>query len=169
MNYAPSRPDSREWRRRLIPATTVAAASLAITLPLPLAWGLMPNLALLLILVWASVQPRLMPIWAAFLLGLLHDIFTAGPFGLFGLLFPLTVLAVRAGDGRLRTRMMRTDWLLAAILILALHVLAWQLFALIGQPQPPLPLLAQGVVTAFAFPLALALAALLHRRLVEEA
>lgn len=157
-----------EWRRRLVPAASVVAASLATTLPFPLAWSVMPNIAMLLVLIWASVQPRLMPVWAAFLLGLLHDALVGGPLGAFGLVFALLVVAVRMGEGRLEARWLSIDWLLAGILVMAAHILLFLVLPLAGSTAPLPPLLVQGGLTALCFPPALALAALLHRRLVEQ-
>lgn len=167
MNRYPIHPDAREWRRRLLPAATVALSSVLMTLPLPLGWAVMPNFALLLVLIWASVQPRLLPVWAAFLLGLWHDLLSHLPVGVFALIFPLSVLAVRQIEARVETRSVMVDWVLAALLVLAGYGLASQLLPVAGVPAPLLPLAAQALLTVLAFPLALAIAAFLHRRLVE--
>lgn len=159
----------REWRRRMVPAGTVLCGSLLMAVPLPLALPVVPNLALLLVLVWASVQPRLMPVWAAFLLGLFHDVIAAVPFGLFALLFALTVIAVRTAEQQLEVRSIAIDWAMAAALVLLLHALMWQLLAILGQDPPAGPIAAQALLTALAFPLSLAAAAFVHRRLVEQA
>lgn len=157
-----------EWRRRLVPAGSVAVAGIATTLPVPLAWSVMPNIAMLLVLIWASVQPRLMPVWAAFLLGLLHDVMVAGPFGAYGLIFALLVVAVRVGEGRLEGRWLAVDWLLAGILVMLAHVLLFLVLPLAGWAAPLPPLLLQGALTVLCFPPVLALAAMVHRHLVEQ-
>lgn len=157
-----------EWQRRLLPAATVIAGSLLMTLPLPTAWSVMPNMALLLVLIWSSVQPRLMPVWAAFLLGLLHDVVAGTPFGLFGLLFPLVVVAVRVAEGRLEARSLSMDWLMAGMLVALVHALLWLLLPVAGAAAAAPPIALQALLTALCFPPALGLAALLHSRLVEQ-
>lgn len=157
-----------EWRRRLLPAATVVAGSMAMTTPLPMAWSAMPNFAMLLVLIWASVQPRLMPVWAAFLLGLVHDIITASPLGLFGLIFALITIAVRVGEGRLRARSMAMDWLFVSALVAMAHALFWLLLPLAGLEVAPGPIMLQALTTALCFPPMLAIAALLHRRLIDQ-
>jgi rod shape-determining protein MreD len=156
-----------EWRRRLLPAASVMLASIVTTLPAPLAWSVMPNFALLLVIIWASVQPRLMPVWAAFLLGLVHDLVAGGPFGISGLLFALAVAVVRVGEGRLEARWMAMDWLMAGMLVALAHGVLWLLLPLAGVAAPADPILLQAALTIAAFPAVLALAAMLHRRLAE--
>lgn len=163
-----ARSDPREWRRRLLPATTMLLASVLMTVPLPLAWAVMPNFALLLVLVWASVQPRLMPVWAAFMLGLWHDLLANLPLGVFGLIFPVCVLIVRFGEARMETRSILVDWLLVAIIVSAAYALAGQLLQIAGVSAPMVPMIVQAAATVLAFPLAVSVAALLHRRLVER-
>ncbi|MFN3371434.1 MAG: rod shape-determining protein MreD [Sphingomonadaceae bacterium] len=155
-----------ETRRRLTPALTVLAAALLMCLPLPLAWGVMPNFALLFVIIWASLQPRLMPAWVAFALGLLLDMLAGLPIGLSALVFALAVVAVRLAEARVEGHSLAVDWAFAALVILAAHLLTWQLHALVGRTVPLGPLLAQAALTALAFPPATALAARIQRRLV---
>jgi rod shape-determining protein MreD len=161
-------PDWSRWRRRLLPAGTVAAGTLLSALPVPLAWPVLPHAALGMLLLWASVQPALMPVWAAFLLGLFHDILSGLPLGLSGLLFAGAVVAVRTVESRLETLGFAIDWTVAIALIAA-HQLAFaMLLGVFGLAVPVGPIVVQGLLTALAWPLIVAIAAALHRRLADE-
>lgn len=164
-SFAPERPGAGEIARRLVPAGTVLLALLAMALPLPLAWGVMPHLALLFLLIWASIQPRLMPVWAGFLLGLFADLLFGGRIGVWGLIFPLAIGAVQIAESRMEAHSLAIDWLFAAVLVLAAQLLAWQLNAFLGSPAPLVPFLTQGLVTLVAYPLVAAWAARIQRRL----
>ncbi len=155
-----------ETRRRLTPALTVVAAALVMCLPLPLAWGVMPNLALLLVIIWASLQPRLMPAWVAFGVGLLLDMLAGLPVGLSGLLFALAVVAVRLAEARVEGHSLVVDWAFATLIVVAAHLVTWQLHALLGRSVPLAPLMVQAAMTALAFPPVAAMAARIQRRLV---
>lgn len=151
--------------RRLVPAGTVLLALLAMALPLPLAWGVMPNLALLFLIMWASIQPRLMPVWGGFLLGLFADLLFGGMLGIWGLIFPLVIGAVRIAESRMEGHSLAIDWGFAGLLVMAAQLLAWQLNGFMGLSAPVLPFLVQGLITAVAYPLAASVAAKIHRRL----
>jgi rod shape-determining protein MreD len=161
-------PDWERWRRRLLPAGTVAAGTLITALPMPLAWPVLPHAALGLLLLWASVQPALMPVWAAFLLGLFHDMVAGLPLGLSGLLFPLAVVLVRTVESRLETMGFGIDWTVASLLIAGHQLAHGMMLGLFGLAAPWVPMVAQAVVTILAWPLLVALAAALHRRLADE-
>jgi|FEC22Drversion2_1045045.scaffolds.fasta_scaffold00756_3 rod shape-determining protein MreD len=165
---APGRPPAPpgEIRRRLTPGLTVLAGALLMCLPLPLGVGAMPHLALLLVILWASLQPRLMPAWVAFGLGLVLDMLAGLPIGLSALLFALAVVAVRLAEARVEGHSLLVDWAFATLLVGAAHLLTWQLHALLGRSVPLGPLLAQAALTALAFPLAAATVARIQRRLV---
>ncbi len=157
-----------ERLRRLMPSFTVLLAMLLMALPLPLAWGVMPNFAWLLVIIWASLQPRLMPAWVALVLGLLADLVSGMPLGVQGFLFTASVIAVRLVEARMEGRSLALDWLFAAILLLAGHVIGWQLLGFTGNRAPLLPMLAQAGITLLAYPPAMALAARVRRRMIER-
>lgn len=163
-------PDERgEALRRMVPAGTVFLALLLMALPLPLAWGVMPHVALLLAILWASIQPRLMPAWAAFLLGLFADLLFGGPVGIWALLFAVSVIAVRLVETRAESHSLLFDWIFAALVATVAHVLAWQLLRFLGTSPPLLPFLAQALLTVVAYPPVAALAARIQLRLAVSA
>lgn len=153
--------------RRAMPAFTVVLGTLLMALPIPLAWGAMPNLALLLVIIWSSLQPRLMPAWGAFLLGLFADLVSGLPFGLYALLFPAAAIAVRLADARVEGHSLFIDWVFTGLLVLAVHVLIWQFLGFTGSAAPLGPLLAQAVITILAYPLVATIAARVQRRIIE--
>ncbi len=156
-----------ERLRRLLPSLSVLAATLLMALPMPLAWGVMPHVALLLVLIWASLQPRLMPTWGAFLLGLFFDLVSGLPYGLTAFLFSAAVIGVRLAEARVERHSLFLDWLFAGVLVLLVQLLTWQLMAFTGQPVPLLPLLVQALLTLAAYPLVVRLAARMQRKLIE--
>jgi rod shape-determining protein MreD len=161
--------DRGETVRRLVPAGTVFLALLLMALPLPLAWGVMPNLALLFVALWASIQPRLMPAWGAFLLGLFADLLFGGPVGIWAFLFAATVVGVRLIEASTEGHTLAFDWALAGLMALAAHLLAWQLLGFLGSSAPVAPFLAQAALTALAYPPVAALAARIQLRLAVSA
>jgi len=153
--------------RRAMPAFTVVVGILLMALPVPLAWGAMPNLALLLVIIWSSLQPRLMPAWGAFLLGLFADLASGLPFGLCAVLFPAAAIAVRLADARVEGHSLLIDWVFTGILVIAVHALIWQLLGFTGSAAPPGPLLAQAAITILAYPMVAAVAARIQRRIID--
>ncbi len=153
--------------RRATPALSVFLATLLMALPVPLAGGAMPHLALLLVIIWASLQPRLMPAWAAFILGLFADLVSGLPLGLSALLFPGAVIAVRLGEARVEGHSLFIDWVFTGLLVLAVHVLTWQLLGFTGSAAPLAPLAAQAAITLLAYPLVVTIAARIQRRIIE--
>jgi rod shape-determining protein MreD len=152
-----------------LPALSVLAAALVITLPVPLGWNVMPHLPMLLVLLWASVQPRLMPSWLAFLLGIAVDALAGAPIGLNGMLFLLLVVAVRIGEDRPEGQGFALSWVGSSLLVVAAFLLSWQIQLLLLRPVPIVPHVVQALLTCLAFPAMLRLVAGFQRRLTEGA
>lgn len=165
-SYLPRSQSADERVRRLVPAVTTILAALVMCLPLPLAWGVMPHFVLLLTIMWASLQPRLMPSWAAFLIGFFLDALAGLPLGLNALLLSAAVVAVRLAEARVEGHSLFIDWLFTAILVVTAQVLTWQLLGFIGQPAPIAPLLVQAIATILAYPMIALWAARIQRRLI---
>ncbi len=156
-----------EGFRRFVPAGTIILSLLLMTLPLPLAWGLMPQFALLFVIIWASIQPRLIPAWAAFLLGLLADFLFGLPMGVWAVLFPAAVIAVRLAETRVEGHNLVVDWAFAAILLIVAQLLAWQIMGFVGRAPALLPMLAQAAISILAYPVVASIAARIQRRLID--
>jgi rod shape-determining protein MreD len=158
-----------ETVRRMVPAGTVFLSLLLMALPLPLAWAVMPNVALLFVLLWASIQPRLMPAWGAFLLGLFADLLFGGPIGIWALLYAATVVGVRLIEASTESHTLVFDWVLAGLLATVAHLLAWQFLRFLGGSPPIAPFLAQAALTTLAYPPVASLAARIQLRLAVSA
>ncbi len=153
--------------RRFVPAGTILLSLVVMMLPIPLAWAVMPHLALLFIIIWASIQPRLIPAWAAFLLGLFADFLFGLPMGVWAVVFPMAVIVVRLAETRVEGHSLVIDWAFAAVLLLLAQLLAWQLLDFVGRTPAIVPTLAQAAITILAYPLAASIAARIQRRLID--
>lgn len=153
---------------RAIPALTVILSILLMSLPLPLAVGAMPNFALLFVIIWSMLQPRLMPPWLAFLLGIFVDLVSGIPLGHSALIFTGAVATVRFAASRFEgSHNLLLDWILTAMILLAAALLSWQLCAFTGRPAILWPLLLQALTTLIAYPLALAFASRVQDRILR--
>ncbi len=156
------------WRgaaERALPAVVTLALIVLMTAPVFVAVPVVPNLALLGVLVWASFQPGLMPAWLAFGLGAASDLLFGLPLGVEATLFPAVVVVVRIVDARLGEHRYAFDWLFATLVIVLAAVAEWWLLALAGVYGPLAPLLIQAATTVLAYPAVVALAARIQRRL----
>ncbi|MCG2841827.1 rod shape-determining protein MreD, partial [Sandaracinobacter sp. RS1-74] len=153
--------------RRFAPAATILLASLLMTLPIPLAWAAMPNIAFLLLIIWASLQPRLVPVWAAFLLGLFADFLFGLPMGVWAVLFPATAVIVRLAEARVEGHSLGIDWAFAALLLVLGHLVASQLMDFAGRAPAVLPMLVQAGLSIIAYPMVASIAARVQRRLID--
>lgn len=152
------------------PALSILAATIFISaMPLPLAWGMMPDFPLLFVIIWGVLQPRLLPAWLALVLGMVADAATGMPLGVRTLVFPLIIVTIQFSLTRLILRHLWVDWVAAAMLILLSQLLVWQLMAFLLQPVALAPLLAQAGVTILAFPVTVILAVRIQRALVKWA
>ncbi|WP_199554311.1 rod shape-determining protein MreD [Sandaracinobacteroides hominis] len=156
-----------ETIRRMVPSATVFLSMLVMTLPMPFAWGVMPNLALLFVIIWSSLQPRLMPSWAAFGLGLFADLLFGGPIGVWALLYPACAIAVGMAESRAEGHSLNIDWAFASVLLILAQLLCWQFLHFTGWEAPLLPLMVQVLITILAYPLAAVVAGRIQRRLID--
>lgn len=150
-----------------LPVLSVLLAIVAMALPLPLAWGVLPQLPLLLVLVWASLAPHLLPVYAALLLGIVADLVTGVPLGINAFLLPLGLVAVRIAESRTEVRSLFLDWVFTALVVLVASLVGWQMLAFAGHPAPIGPVLAQAALTIIAWPLVVRVALHFRRRMLE--
>ena len=158
----------RYWRglgERALPGLVTLLLIALMTVPLFVAVPVMPNLALLGVLVWTSFQPGLMPAWLAFILGAASDLLLALPLGVNATLLPATVVFVRAVELRFAEHRYILDWLFAGLIVVAAAVAEWLLLRVAGVSGPLAPLLVQAATTILAYPAVVALFARIQRRL----
>ena len=86
-----------------------------------------PILALISVYYWSVFRPDLMPASAAFLLGLLVDILSAGPPGLYALVFILVHLAASGQRRALAGKSFAVGWLGYFLIAAGAAVITWAL------------------------------------------
>lgn len=158
----------RYWRgygERAVPGLVTLALIVAMTAPVFVAAPVVPNLALLGVMVWTSFQPGLMPAWLAFLLGGVSDLLFGLPLGVDATLLPATVVFVRLVELRFAAHRYALDWLIASLITVAAAFAEWQLLALAGIRGPVTPLLIQAAATTLAYPAIVELFARIQRGL----
>jgi rod shape-determining protein MreD len=81
--------------RKVLPVFVTLLLVMLAVLPLrvPLLSPVIPALPLISVYYWAVYKPGLMPVWAIFLIGLFHDLLSAGPAGV-GILSLLVVFGL---------------------------------------------------------------------------
>jgi rod shape-determining protein MreD len=165
--------ERRRWLlstwRYAVPAMASVALLVLMLAPLPLSVPALPHLALMSVLVWAMLQPALMPPWLSFLIGALADLLFGLPIGVNATLF-----AIGAGVMRVSGRLFGRhgpgfDWLLVTVVLLGFALLTGPLLMLAGRPTPILPLLWQWLTSIITWPLVARACAALQRRLAASA
>ena len=163
--------EDAQVRRRLgplavaVPGLATLALLVLMTAPLFASAPALPQLGLLGVFVWSSFTPALMPPWLAFALGLAADALLATPFGVNATLFALCALGVRIYAARFGLHRYGFDWMIFTLFALAYAALGWQFLAFAGAPGPFAPWLVQVATTVLAYPVVVAGAARLQRRL----
>ena len=146
------------------PMLVVVLATVLMTLPVFTPLPVMPNIALLLVLLWTLFRPQQMPDWTGFLAGLASDMLLATPIGANALLMPLFMVAVAFVDQRIRRNNWTGDWLFSVPLLTAYYLALWRVCALAGQEVPFVPLAMQLAATIAIYPLAAHIFARAQRR-----
>ncbi len=135
-----------------IPMIVVMLAFMAMTLPIFTPLPAMPNLGLLMVLLWTLYRPQQMPTWSGFLAGLAGDVFLGAPMGANALLTPLFMIAIQAVDERVHRTSWLADWLFSIPAVLLYHLALWKLCGLVDTPIPLLPLMTQAAATLAVYP-----------------
>jgi rod shape-determining protein MreD len=165
--------DPQERAERLLSTARAAAPTLAtmaslalMALPIWLSGPILPNLAVLGVFYWSTHRPEWMPPWAAFLIGLLLDVWLGQPLGLNAAL--LAVMAAILNSQAL-VFLSRPFGFAAAVfvpLMVVYQLLAWWLGTLVtAMPLPLTPMLVQTMTTILVLPLASLAHGWLNRRL----
>lgn len=150
-----------------LPALSILASLPLMALPVPMANGALPALPLLLLIGWAGVQPRLLPPWLAFLLGLLFDMVAGQPLGVFATVFLLVRVLAGLAQARAAGRSVVEEWLFAAGLILVAAGLQLACLMVAGRAVALAPTLVQAALSTLFYPAAFALVAYLNQRLLR--
>ncbi|MDA8232622.1 MAG: rod shape-determining protein MreD [Magnetospirillum sp.] len=144
------------WVRHFIPFGVTLILLFAAALPthLPGIGGIAPMLPMMGVYYWAIYRPDLLPAWSAFLIGLLYDVLSGTPMGVYALVL-LLVQGVAASRRRFfLAKTFMVAWWAFSLLAAGAVVLAWLLMAVLnGAPSDPRPLLSSYLATIGLFPL----------------
>lgn len=135
-----------------IPALSVAAASLLSALPIVSTSGWYPDVAFLMLISWRLLRAEPFPAWWAAPLGLVNDLFSGYPLGFSVALWSAAILALDLVDRRTMWRDYRTEWMLAAVLIVIAEWLQWKVAALDGAAVPLAHMVPPVAISILLFP-----------------
>lgn len=137
-----------------MPMIVVGLAYVVMTVPMFAPLPVMPNLALLLVLLWTLYRPQQMPPWTGFIAGLAGDILLGTPVGANALLMPLFMVGIIGLDPYIQRTTWQADWAFSIPALLVYHLALWELCAFAADPIPFLPLATQAAATAAIYPFA---------------
>jgi rod shape-determining protein MreD len=140
----------------LVPTLTVAIAILMTVLPYGFSRGVFttPAFALIPVFFWATYKPDLLPVPIVFLLGLGQDLATAGPVGLWAVVFLITYSITLWQSEQIEGQPFRVQWLGFAAATAVGLIAGWFLASVyFSKFLQPLPVLTQAVATTLVFPL----------------
>jgi len=144
------------WLRHFVPFSVTLLLLLLTAVPsrFPGFAGITPMLPLMGVYYWAIYRPDLLPPWAAFGLGLLHDIVSGTPLGVNAMVL-LLVQGVTVSQRRFfLAKTFLVAWWSFALLAGAAIGLSWLLVGLVNhQPLDPAPAMFEYLVTLGLFPL----------------
>lgn len=135
----------------VISALFVMIAALPVQLP---GYGQIAiNVGLIAVFYWAIYRPDLMPVIAAFCLGLWQDILVGSPVGLYALILMLANWAIVSQRTFFQGKSFGVIWFCFALVTLAASLLSWVIVCGLNTTLiDPMPGLFQAVLTIGAFP-----------------
>lgn len=154
--------------RAALPALVTAASLSLMALPIWLPGPLLPQLGLLGVFFWCTHRPEWMPPWAAFLIGLLQDLWMGTPLGVNAMLLALASAILTGQFLVFQSRPFSFAATVFVGVVTCFQLSAWLLFALAGTPPPALLMAMQGLATLLLLPLANVGHGLLLRRLAVD-
>jgi rod shape-determining protein MreD len=158
----------RSWRLA-VPALAVLLSLYVMAAPVGVPAPLMPQLGLLAVLTWAIRRPDLMRVGVAFLLGLIQDLWFAGPVGVEACLFSLFAVLLASQQLVFITRPFNFEWAAVSVLILMHQLVVWLMGRWLWSETIELvPLLLQGAVTMAIYPAIVWIHARLQRKVVDR-
>ena len=112
-----------------------------------------PFLPLIAVYYWCVFKPRLMPVPAAFALGLFQDIISGGPLGLMALLLVLVRIVVVQQSRRFLEREFLFNWVIFIIVSCVFGLLIWAISSIyLKETQNIWVTFGQSAVTIAIFP-----------------
>lgn len=139
-------------RQRAIPVLTTLAGSLAPALPVIATSAIVPPFGLIVLLAWRSLHRQIWPAWAGFPLGLWDDLFSGAALGTSVAIWTSLLLGLDMLDRRLVWRDARQEWAIAALLIWAYLLVAYQVGGATAGWYGLLLMIPQMLIAALLFP-----------------
>ncbi len=131
--------------------------------------NLFPYLSLAAVYYWCIFKPRLMPVSAVFLLGLLQDIISGGPLGMMALLLLIVRIFVVRQSSRFLEREFLFNWLVFIMVALVFGLATWATASVyIKETQNLWNALGQSIFTIAVFPVVVLLLGWVRNMLVTE-
>lgn len=136
-----------------IPIASIVIGSMLTAMPFMATQPILPPFGFLIFLSWRLMRPGLLPVWSGVPFGLADDIFSGQPFGSAGLLWSLAMLTIEVIDSRAIWRDHIQDWLIAALLIIAVLLGGLWIAGLAHAAPGPSVLLPQIMLSILLYPL----------------
>lgn len=152
----------RSWRY-LAPTFAICLSLGLMLLPIWVPVPIMPQLGLLGVLYWTTYSLNLMPPGAAFVIGLLQDMWLGQPLGLNASLLALFAWVLGGQFNVYASRPFRFGWLFAIPVVFIYELLTWSLTRLFSQTCELQQMLWQVGSTLLAYPFAVWLHARVQR------
>ena len=129
----------------------------------------MPAFALMAIFYWAVVRPDMFPVYAVFVVGLLTDLLSAGPIGLWAFTYTLTYIVVLTQRFLIVNAPFSVFWFGFLLAGLVAGAVSWGLASLIyGAVLTVRPIIMHVLVTVAVFPLFAFLFGRIERRILSS-
>lgn len=145
---------------------------LILALPLRLFEGLAPTpiIPLVVVFFWSIYSPDHMPSPSVFFIGLLQDLLTGGPLGLWAVVYLVTQFIVSSQRAYFLGREQKVVWLGFTLAAAGASLILWLVMSLMsGIMLPAMDLLIQIAATILIYPLFGAVFRELHSRVLVEA
>ncbi len=142
-----------------------------LALPVRLAEGLVPApiIPLVVVFFWSIYGPDYMPPLSVFFIGILQDLLTGGPLGLWPAVYLIAQFVVLSQRAYFMGREQKVVWVGFAVVAIGVSVILWLVMSLMAGMMLPLRgLMVQMFATAMIYPLFGAVFGQLHRRVLVE-
>ena len=128
-----------------------------------------PIIPLVIVFFWSIYGPNYLPALSVFLIGLLQDLLTGGPLGLWAGVYLVVQFVVMSQRSYFMGREQKVVWLGFALVALGASVILWLVMSLMsGVLLPAGALLSQMLATVMIYPLFGVVFGELHRRVLVE-
>jgi len=144
---------------------------LLLALPVRLAEGLVPTplLPLVVVFFWSIYGPNYLPSVSVFFIGLLQDLLSGGPLGLWSAVYLLTQYVVLSQRSYFQGREQRVVWIGFTFAATSTALILWMVMSLMRNELLPVgALVGQMITTIATYPLFAAGFSHLHRRVIVE-